>query len=72
MNSPDTPFKFKFMKSYSRFRFHDKFPNASRYVENIVTKVGFKPPPLSPIQLEMGSSRRVANFVSVQLSELVV
>ncbi|XP_059470612.1 uncharacterized protein LOC132193760 [Neocloeon triangulifer] len=32
------------------------------YVENIVQKFGFKPPPLSPIQLDMKSSRRVANF----------
>ncbi|XP_065352430.1 uncharacterized protein LOC135947468 [Cloeon dipterum] len=32
------------------------------YVESIVQKFGFKPPPLSPIQLDMKSSRRVANF----------
>lgn len=34
------------------------------YVEALATKVGVKPPQLSPIQLNMKSSRMFANFVS--------
>lgn len=34
------------------------------YVERGAEIVGIKPPPLTPIQLEMESSRRSANIVS--------
>lgn len=33
------------------------------YVENIAAKIGVRPPPLSPIQLDMKTSRICANLV---------
>lgn len=33
------------------------------YIERMAESVGVKPPKLTPIQLEMPSSRRYANFV---------
>lgn len=35
------------------------------YVESLAAKVGIKPPALSPIQLDMKSSRWAANMVSI-------
>lgn len=32
------------------------------YVERLANKIGFKPPKLSPIQLDMSCSRNSANF----------
>lgn len=37
------------------------------YVENIAAKIGVRPPPLSPIQLDMKSSRIFANVVRYYL-----
>lgn len=34
------------------------------YVETLAAKIGVKAPPLSPIQLDMKSSRTCANIVS--------
>lgn len=36
---------------------------SSYYVEQLVTKLGLKPPSLTPVQLDMNCSRRAANLV---------
>lgn len=35
------------------------------YVELMAQKIGFKPPKLTPIQLDLPRSRRAANLVSI-------
>lgn len=42
------------------------------YVERGAEIVGIKPPPLTPIQLEMESSRRAANFVSYLIASITI
>lgn len=42
------------------------------YIESLAAKVGLKPPALSPIQLDMKSSRWAANMVSKALIRTLV
>ena len=37
------------------------------YVENVASRVGLVPPALTPMQMEMRSTRFFGNFVSTQL-----
>lgn len=45
---------------------------SSYYVEQLVIKLGLKPPNLTPIQLDMSCSRRAANLVRLMCIELNV
>lgn len=40
---------------------------SSYYVEQMVIKLGLKPPNLTPIQLDMNCSRRAANLVRLNI-----
>lgn len=40
---------------------------SSYYVEQMVIKLGLKPPNLTPIQLDMNCSRRAANLVRLEI-----
>lgn len=43
---------------------------SSYYVEQMVIKLGLKPPNLTPIQLDMNCSRRAANLVRWKIHKL--